>query len=370
MPNTTYQLNSIAILGCRGVPAAHSGFETFAEKFALHLVKRGWHVRVYCQLDGTALPYQDNWNGIERYNISVADQGPFGTIIFDWLALKHACQHNFPLLTLGYNTAVFSFLSKLKGIRNVMNMDGIEWKRQKWSKPVQVWFYINEILGCWLTDHLVADHPGIATHLQRWAPVSKITFIPYGADKIEDADPALISHLGIEPGKYALVIGRPEPENSILEIVTAFARVKSDYKFVVLGKFQPNSNAFHREVFQAAGDNTIFPGAIYDEKVVQALRHHTRLYVHGHQVGGTNPSLVEALGCGSPVLAHDNQFNRWVAQNAAEFFDGSEQCLHQLNILLDDNNKISSMRKASYDRHHAAFTWDQVFAEYEKVCTP
>ena len=117
----------------------------------------------------------------------------------------------------------------------------------------------------------------------------------------------------------------------------------------------------------AAGPDVVFPGALYETAVVQALRHHARLYLHGHTVGGTNPSLVEALGAGSPVLAHDNVFNRWVAGEGAAYFRDVPSCTEALTRLLDDDPQLDRMRAASYARHAEAFTWAQVLPAYEAV---
>ena len=124
---------TLRILGTRGVPAAHGGFETFAECLSLYLVSKGWRVVVYCQVDGTGPMFTDVWHGVERVNIPVAPQGPKGTIVFDWQATVHAAGHRDLCLTLGYNTAVFCALLRLRGIPNLINMDGIEWSRAKWS---------------------------------------------------------------------------------------------------------------------------------------------------------------------------------------------------------------------------------------------
>ena len=134
----------ICILGTRGVPAAHGGFETFAEYLALYLVKRDWKVTVYCQQDEAGIIHEDNWHGVHRVHIPVTSQGPFGTIIFDWKSTLHASGKKDLILTLGYNTALFCVLYRMRGLTNLINMDGIEWKRAKWSRPIKIWFWLNE----------------------------------------------------------------------------------------------------------------------------------------------------------------------------------------------------------------------------------
>jgi len=165
------------------------------------------------------------------------------------------------------------------------------------------------------------------------------------------------------------VIARPEPENSILEIVRAWGRGRRDMKLVVLGKFVPENVEFHREVMDAAGDDVIFPGAIYDRDHVEALRQYTALYIHGHQVGGTNPSLVEALGCGSPVLCHDNPFNRWVAGVSGWYFKDEIDCAQQLDMCLNDVEALAKASDGARYRHGERFTLESNLAEYESLLT-
>ena len=354
------------ILGTRGIPAAHGGFETFAEYLALYLRERNWHVTVYCQEDAGTETWESEWCGVRRIHMPERREGPLGTIFFDWKSTRHVLGEPGLILTLGYNTALFCALYRLRGRTNLINMDGVEWQRAKWSMPVRAWFWLNERLGCWLSNHLIADHPEIKRHLGTRVCKDKITMIPYGSDAITEADASLIGRYGLEPGGYALLIARAEPENSILEVVRAFSRKARGIKLAVLGKYDV-AHAYQRQVMEAAGPEVKFLGAIYDKAVVSALRFHARLYVHGHQVGGTNPSLVEALGAGNPVLAHDNPFNRWVAGPAQRYFSNEADCARQLDEIVDSESTLQGMRAGSRARHREAFTWPQVLGEYENL---
>ncbi len=360
---------NLSILGTRGVPANHGGFETFAEHLALFLVGRGWRVTIYCQVDGNSSAGTDVWKGVNRVNIPITQKGAMGTVVFDWKSARLAAQTDDLILTLGYNTAIFCVLYRLKGLCNLINMDGIEWKRGKWSFSERMWLYLNERAGCWLGNHLIADHPAIADHLAMKISASKITTIPYGADRINGSDKALIKTYGLEPNGYALLIARPEPENSILEIVRSFSIKKRRIKLVLLGKYDPDNSTYHRKVMNAASDEILFLGAIYKPNTVKALRFFCRLYIHGHTVGGTNPSLVEAMGAASPVLAHDNRFNRWVAGSGARYFKTTEECSRQLDILLSDRDKLGVMRDSSRKRFEELFTWSKVLSKYEELLT-
>jgi glycosyltransferase involved in cell wall biosynthesis len=361
---------TLRILGTRGVPAAHGGFETFAEQLALHLVAQGWRVVVYCQEQGEGPAWSDAWQGVERVHLPVRGDGPRSTIVFDWRATWHAAREaradRSLCLTLGYNTAVFCLLLRLAGVPNVINMDGIEWARAKWGPVAKTWFWLNDWAGCWLGNHLVADHPEIARHLATRVSPGKITTIAYGAEALHeiDADPVLA--MGLEPGRYLTLVARPEPENSILEVVQGFSAQRRGLPLVVLGHYLPD-NAYHRAVQAAASREVRFVGAIYERERVQALRFHSLAYVHGHRVGGTNPSLVEALGAGNPVLAHDNRFNRWVAGEGALYFDGAEGFAQALQQLLDEPGRAVALRAAALERFHDGLTWPQVLGAYEAM---
>ena len=359
---------ALRILGTRGIPAAHGGFETFAEQLALHLVQRGWRVTVYCQQDGLGPLLQDQWQGVQRVRIPVVQTGALGTMVFDWKATRHAADARELCLTLGYNTALFCALLRLKGVPNVINMDGIEWQRDKWGPAAKTWFWLNEHAGSRLANHLVADHPEIARHLARAARADKISTIAYGADALADLSDAPVRALGLEPGRYLTLIARPEPENSVLEVVQAFSRRRRGQLLVVLGHYG-HTSAYQRAVRAAASDEVRFLGAIYDRPLVQALRLHSSVYVHGHRVGGTNPSLVEALGAGNAVLAHDNRYNRGVAVDAARYFDRADGLAALLDDVLADPTRLQPLRAAARRRFEQAYTWPIVLAQYEELLT-
>lgn len=358
---------SLSILGTRGIPAQHGGFETFAEHFALYLQQKGWQVTVYCQEEGDGKIYEDDWDGIHLVHVPVTQVGAKGTVVFDWKSTLHVVKRKVPVLTLGYNTAIFGTFYRLNGIKNIINMDGVEWRRGKWSTLERAWLYINEKLGAWLGNHLIADHPKIKNHLAQFVSSDKITVIPYSADILDSADEDQLVPFGLEKNKYAILIARPEQENSILEIVKAYSRGRRGMPLVILGNYTPESNEYHKQVIDAASDEIKFVGAIYSKAVVQALRFFARFYIHGHTVGGTNPSLVEALGAGSPVLAHDNKFNRWVAGEGARYFSSEESCAQEIEILLRDDDLIAKMKRYSRQQISNKFTWDKIHQAYENL---
>ena len=359
--------NQLNILGIRGIPAEHGGFETFAEKLAPWLVKRGWDVTVYCQGEmqpdaDPRAPREDIWEGVKRVTFDTRHGGARGTIEFDLACVRDVVKRPGIDLVLGYNTAIFNLRERLAGRRIIMNMDGIEWKRQKWSLPARLWLLANEIMGYNLAHVAIADHPEIARHLQNRG-FKQPLMIPYGGDLVADAPVEPIVDLGIEPDGYYVAIGRIEPENSVLEVVRSFAARPRTAKLVVLGKLDPDQ-AYHRAIIEAAQGRVVFPGPIYDHNRLRSLRFYARAYVHGHQVGGTNPSLVEALGAGNAVIAHDNRFNRWTA-GQDQFFFADEAGLADIWERLDtDDAALGKARQAARARHSRDFQWEAVLEQY------
>jgi len=190
--------------------------------------------------------------------------------------------------------------------------------------------------------------------------------ITYGADEVTEAPSAPVRELGLEPGGYLTLVCRPIPENSVLELVRGFSASPRHHKLVVVGPYD-RSDPYHAEVMEAASDQVMFPGAIYDQSLLRALRFHSAMYLHGHTVGGTNPSLVEAMAAGNAVLAHDNEYNRWVVGDGAVYFATAAEAGAALDAVLTDTARLARMRAASRARYHEEFTWEHVAGQYEDL---
>jgi len=359
----------INILGTRGVPANHGGFETFAARLAPYLCSQGHKVVVYCQpQQGPVNTWrEDRWNAVHRRHLRPRSNGARATMAFDLACARDVLKQPGVDLVLGYNTAVFNMIGRIAGRRIYMNMDGIEWRRAKWPVSAKIWFYLNEVAGANLSHVAIADHPEIAAHLARRSFRPPVV-IPYGADKITSAPLSPLRALGLAPQSYLISIARVEPENSILEIVQAYSRLETKVKLVILGTLE-DSNPYHRAVRAAAPPGVIFAGAIYDGETVSALRYHSRAYLHGHQVGGTNPSLVESLGAGNAVIAHDNRFNRWTAGPGQFFFSDVASATARMRLVIQNTPRVENARAAAYKRHAQDFRWPTVLAAYERLLT-
>ena len=246
-------------------------------------------------------------------------------------------------------------------------MDGIEWKRDQFGILGKLWYYANERIAAFFAgNRLIADHPEIQAHLETRVRASKIEMIPYGSDKITAGDLKVLKQFDVAEYNYGTVIARVEKDNSILEIVRAFSTRTRKCKLLVLGNLDEN-NSYHQEIIKSASDEVVFTGAIYEKETVQSLRYFSKFYVHGHKVGGTNPSLVEALGASNVIIAKKNIFNEWVAQDAAVYFSAEKDLDRLITLVLEDQELSKNLRLKAATRHADAFTWQRVLSQYQTL---
>lgn len=359
----------VRILGTHGVPAAYGGFETAAENVGRFLRDKGWRVVVYCQVPGDEPTSHDNWDGLERVLISERRLSWRGTASFDLKSIRHAMSRyrvGEVWLTFGYNTGIFNVAPRLRRIPNVINMDGMEWTRKRWGVFKQGVLLANERVAGVVGNTLIADHPVIAQYLRRHFGGRRIQTIAYGAYEVSSAPTTALPAFGLKPGQYGILVCRPIPENSVFEIVSAWSRKERNMPLLVVGPYDP-TDPYHAKVMAAASSDVRFPGAIFDTQLLQALRFHAAVYLHGHTVGGTNPSLVEAMAAGNAVLAHKNAYNKWVAGPENAYFADSNELCGQLDVILPNPPLRARMGTASRSRFRAEFTWEKIGAQYETV---
>lgn len=356
---------SLRILGCRGVPAQYGGFETFADYFSRFMAKKGWNVEVYCQRKGFGKIWEDSWKGVKRINVPSISGRALGSVIFDIRSVIHSLKSKKMIFTLGYNTAILSIFYRIFNIPNIINMDGLEWKREKWNVLQKAWLYLNEKAAILFADKLIADHPVIFKRFSKKVDKNKLTELYYCSKSIKDYKQNVLEKYGLKPRKYSLLVCRLEPENSVLEIISAFSRKKRNNTLAVVGQIDRRKYAYHRKIFDAASSEVKFLGFVPLEQL-GSLRKGARLYIHGHTVGGTNPSLVEAMASSSAIIAKDNEFNRWVAGNGALYFKNESECALCFDDLLDNPYKIRLLRKESYLRFLKSFTCSKVLNDYLK----
>ena len=356
---------SLQVLGTYGIPNKHGGCEQTIEMLAPFLVEEGWKVRVFCQIPGDESFHITHWKGVELYHVPGKGKGPKSTIDYDIRCMRIALKSKMPILTMGYNTAFLNLLPRLLRIPNIIHMDGIEWKREKWGRFVKGIFYINERCGCYFGDHLIADHPEIKNFLTTRTRAEKISVLCQSAMYYEDPSLAQIESLGLSAKSYLTLVARVVPENQILEIVRAFSKRKRNTKLLVLGRYE-DSNPYAMQIRNAASEEVIFPGPIYQPQV-GSLRHYALGYLHGHTVGGTNPSLVEAMYSHNPVIAHNNKYNRWVAGEGAMYFDTEDDLDQMLTTFLSSTEKQQEMSEASTKRFQEQFSYEYSLSTFRDM---
>ncbi len=355
----------IGILGTRGIPNRYGGFEQCAEKLALGLTAKGHQVWVY---NSDTHDFQEKeWQGIHIIHCSDPEDriGTAGQFLYDLACFRDARKRGFDvLLQLGYTSSSVWWWMWPKDCPNVVNMDGLEWKRSKYSPKVQRFLKWAEGLAARHADQLIADSEGIRQHLKETFGKDSF-FIPYGADIFLNPDKAVPENYGLQPGGYHLLIARMEPENNIETILDGYVLSGNKEPFVVVGK---TANAFGQrlaEKFSPCPDIR-FLGGIYDFGVIDNLRHFADRYFHGHSVGGTNPSLLEAMGCGALLAAHDNVFNRSVLGEDAFYFKDAAGVAALLRTPVLPQTR-AQMRAANLQKIEQFYNWPAVTDAYEKA---
>ena len=351
----------IAILGTRGIPNNHGGFEQFAEYLSRQLFANGNEVFVY---NSHSHPYQNTvWNGVNIIHKKDPEEkiGTIGQFIYDFNCILDSRRRNFDvILQLGYTSSSIWgwFLPKNSTI--VTNMDGLEWKRSKYSKPVRSFLKIAERLAVKTSDYLISDSIGIKTYLKEKYGLNS-EFIPYGADLFENPDSTIISNYDVDISEYNMLIARLEPENNIEVILDGVVKSEDEYPFLVVGKHKTKFGEYLKNKYRH-NKNIRFLGGIYDQNHLNNLRYYSNLYFHGHSVGGTNPSLLEAMASNSLIVAHDNVFNRSILNDDAMFFKDSED----VKLLLKKRQtNIQSILDANSKKIRTLYSGSKINTDYE-----
>lgn len=357
----------IAITGSRGIPNNYGGFEQCAEQLSVLLVQAGHAVTVYNP--GYHDYNQPDYHGVRIVKVDNPEKkiGTAGNFLYDYRCLQHALREEADIvLVLGYTTAsvFFPLLRKRKSIL-VTNMDGLEWKRDKWNaavKQLAKWF---EALGAKYSDHLVSDNREIRNYLLREYGRDS-TFIAYGAALFDQPEVNVLREYDLLPGGYDLLIARLEKENNIETILDGVVLAGVPQPFLVIGKHETPYGEFLKQKYKKY-PVIRFQGGIYQLRHLDNIRHFGRYYFHGHSVGGTNPSLLEAMASGAFVIAHNNPFNRDVLGNEAFYFSSPEEVsalLANTGLLEDKREEFTGVQR---EKIRTTYHWQKIAGEYEAL---
>ncbi len=358
----------LAILGTRGIPARYGGFETFADEIAKRLVEREVSVTVFCEAAGDQQPTE--YRGVFLEYVAATPLGPLTTIVYDLRSIWRARRSYDVVYMLGYGASLFCFIPRLFGTRVWINMDGLEWTRSKWSRTARSWLKMMERVAMWTPNRIIADANAVEENLSlRYRRMPRCSVIPYGA-RIVDAPPGvgILTEWNLEPEKYYLVVCRLEPENHVLEIVRGYVASNSTRPLVVVGDHSRKST-YVAQLRAVADARVRFIGTIYDQEKLSGLRYYCRSYFHGHSVGGTNPSLLEALACGNTVFAHNNPFNREVAGDAARYFSKQQDVSTFIVRFEQEGSPSEAARNRAREVIASRYTWEKITDMYLTLLT-
>lgn len=351
----------IAILGTRGIPNNHGGFEQFAEYLSEFLVDKGHDVSVY---SSHSHPYQQKqWKGVHVIHQYDPEEvlGAVGQFVYDFNCILNIRKSKFDIvLQLGYTSS--SIWGKLLPKKSIIitNMDGLEWKRSKYSKPVQAFLKYAEILAINTSDFLVADSIGIQDYLKKkYDKTSK--YIAYGATVFSNPKESILERYNVSINKYNLLIARLEPENNIETILDGVELNKNEIPFLVIGKNNTKYGQYLTNKFKS-NNKIIFLGAIYNQNHLNNLRYYSNLYFHGHSVGGTNPSLLEAMASNALVVANENIFNKSILDDDAFYFTNSIEVSEHLNK--NKENHLGFVTK-NISKINSQYTLNVINGQYE-----
>ena len=354
----------IAILGTRGIPNNYGGFEQFAEYLSVGLVKAGYDITVYSPKDH---PYKEkSYKGvhiIRKLNPHQIIGHSASNFIYDYLCLQDAVKKDFDIiLELGLITSALSIIfCRHRGKVIATNIDGLEWKRLKWNKLVQKITKTLEKYGVQHSDYLIADNTAIQEYIyDEYNRQSE--FISYGAVDIKAPRTDCLIEYGLKANNYLLSIARLEPENNLEMMFDGYISSGIQIPYFVVGNHLTNYGNFLKDQYR--NTKIIFLGGIFNKEDLDNIRYYSKYYLHGHSVGGTNPSLLEAMAANTFIIAHDNQFNKSVLNKNAYYFNNS----NELAALLKNNEIIKDKKVFSQNNINVIdkrYRWPIIIDQYK-----
>jgi glycosyltransferase involved in cell wall biosynthesis len=351
----------IAILGTRGVPNNYGGFEHIAGHLSRGLVQKGHEVTVY---NSSKHPYRKNqWHGVHIRHCFDPEFliGTVGQFLYDLNCILDARKRNYDIiLMLGYTSSSIWGSLYPKDAIIITNMDGMEWKRSKYAKPVKKFLRFAEKLAVQSSRFHIADSTVIKEYLDKKYNINS-KYIAYGAGLYPVADENILNEYGLYKYQYFLLMARMEPENNIEMILDGYTLTNSKTRFVVIGN---TSSRFGKSLIEKYRNDSriVFLGALFNEIKVQTLTTFCKLYFHGHSVGGTNPSLLDAMAAKAPIAVHNNVFNNSVVKgNALQFKSPTDV----FNLINANHYSNESFIRNNYATIADDYTWEKIVNQYE-----
>jgi len=357
------------MIGTRGVPANYGGFETCVEELGRRLSERGHGVSVYCRTSSYSERLK-SYLGMELVYLPCLKGKSVSTLSHTFLSVLHASVRGGYDVLMVFNAANSPTLviPRLFGKKIAINTDGLEWKRGKWGPVARRYYKFSERLSTMLAHRIVADSTGIQGYYRETYGVES-AYIAYGAYLSKSQRPELLAGMGLKPAGYFLQVTRFEPENNPLLTIQAYKRLKTDKKLVLVGGVPYQSGYSRAMEEEASGNpNIIMPGYIYEKELLNELWCNSFAYIHGNEVGGTNPALLQAMGSGSFVMAIDVSFSRDVLGEAGLFFEKDADSLAQkMRWAIENKEGLEPFRTMATERIRERYSWERVADGYEAL---
>ena len=379
-------MQHVFIIGSRGLPAQYGGFETFVDQLVSHQVSPDIQYHVACLSNDQAYQHFD-YQGVDCYTINPPKLGPARVIAYDMMAINYALklikkqgieQPIFYVLgnTIGAFVAPFARKIHKIGGRFYINPDGLEWKRAKWAKPIQAYLKYSEKIMTRHADLVISDNPGIESYIKEAYPWSKTTYIAYGTDlsstslNSQDNKVREFYHKWQTQEKnYYLILGRFVPENNYETAIREFMASSTKRDLVII--CNQEGNPYFEELRSRTGfdqdPRVKFVGTVYDQDLLKYIRKEAFAYIHGHEVGGTNPGLLEALAQTDLNLVLGVSFNQTVAKDSAQYWTKETGNLAHLINQVDPLEDVSEWGQRAKANMKQNFTWEKIVGEYEEL---
>lgn len=356
---------TIAIIGSRGYPYVYSGYETFVKELAERLVNQNIEVVVYCHKNLFSA-YPREVNGIQLKYFSTIESKALSQLLHSFQAILHACLQNYNvILVVNSANGPFGLITKIFRKKTVINVDGLEWLRPKWKGLGARYFYLASKLSTKLYDRVITDSSEMQKiYLNEFK--SDSTVIAYGANIRYSKDPSVISKWNLSPRGYYLIVGRLIPDNNADIIVEEFIQSGSKRKLVIVGDV-PYKDDYAAKIKSVTDARVVFTGYVTNQNELAELYHNCYIYLHGHQYGGTNPTMLKALAYGCSILALDTVFNKEMleGENYGVFFTKQTDNLSQIIDKIEKNDSfLNTFRDKARERITNNYTWEKICSQY------
>ena len=359
----------IALLGTRGIPANYSGFETCVEQLGQRLVQRGHEVTVYCRPHHVTYPHS-YYKGMRLVKLPTIANKYLDTFLHSFISSLHAlAQHYDVALYFIVGNSSVTWIPRLAGTKTILNVDGLDWKRDKWPPLAKKYIQFAEYLATKLPSAYLTDSHAVQAYYRDHFD-SEPLYIPYGSEVEIVPHGETLARFGLEPQRYILFVGRLVPENCVHHLVEAFQGLDTDFKCVIVGDASYADDYISGLQTSADDDpRIVFTGYIFG-KGYQELGSNAHIFVETSGVGGTHPALVEAMALGNCVVVHNTLENLETIDNAGFAYDGQvggnslRQVLHHL---LSDPGLVREYRQRARQRARTHYTWESVADEYERL---